>query len=209
MGADGATSEASVGLPLVVFSMAGYLIGVVWLRPRIGSAYLPVAIAVPVVLIGLAYTFDPWWARVALGTAVIVLALGVSVVFGHLAFLGAQLLLVTPGALRVPSFTDHELDTIFAARRAKPRPLVPDVPKNVLLWFRLTTPGLGEPGGLLQQKVAEIFSSDQPPFYKGFLRLDTTESELVITLHQVFGETPAATIPVATLPLTRGPMSAD
>ena len=34
-------------------------------------------------------------------------------------------------------------------------------------------------------------------------------SELVITLHQVFGETPAATIPVATLPLTRGPVSAD
>ena len=65
---------------------------------------------------------------------------------------------------------------------------MPDVPKNVLLWFRLTSPGLGEPGGLLQQKVAEIFSSDRPPFYKGFLRLDTTETELVITLHQVFGE---------------------
>ncbi|HSU34256.1 MAG TPA: hypothetical protein VLJ88_01225 [Propionibacteriaceae bacterium] len=207
--ADGETSAASVGLPLVIFSVAGYLIGVVWLRPRIGAAYLPVAIAVPVVLIGLAYAFDPWWARVALGTAVIVVALGASVVLGHLAFLGAQLLLVTPGALQMPRFTDQQLDTIFAARRAKPRPLVPDVPKNVLLWFRLTAPGLGEPGGLLQQKVAEIFSSDQPPFYKGFLRLDTTDTELLITLHQVFGDTPAATVPVATLPLTRGPVPVD
>ena len=200
--ADGPTSEAAVGLPLVLFTVAGYLIGVVWLRPRIGSAYLPVAILVPVALAALAYAFDPWWARVGLGTAIIVLALGVSVVLGHLAFLGAQLLLVTPGALQPPRFTDEEIEAIFAARRAKPRPLVPDVPKNVLLWFRLTSPGLGEPGGLLQQKVAEIFSSDQPPFYKGFLRLDTTETELSITLHQVFGETPATTIPVATLPLT-------
>jgi hypothetical protein len=81
--------------------------------------------------------------------------------------------------------------------------------KNVLLWFQLTSPGLGEPGGLLQQKVAEIFSSDQPPFYKGFLRLDTTDSEMAITLHQVFGEIPAGTIAVATLPLTRDPGSAD
>jgi hypothetical protein len=31
----------------------------------------------------------------------------------------------------------------------------------------------------------------------------------VITLHQVFGETPAATVPVATLPLTRGPAAID
>ena len=120
VGADGPTSEAAVGLPLVIFTVAGYLIGVVWLRPRIGSAYLPVAIAVPVVLIGLAYAFDPWWARVALGTAIIVLALGVSVVLGHLAFLGAQLLLITPGALQRPSFTDQELETIFAARRPNP-----------------------------------------------------------------------------------------
>ena len=45
-----ADRRAAVGLPLVIFAVAGYLIGVVWLRPRIGSAYLPVAIGVPVAL---------------------------------------------------------------------------------------------------------------------------------------------------------------
>ena len=69
----------------------------------------------------------------------------------------------------------------------------------MLLWARLTAPDLGEPGGLLQQKVAEIFSSDRPPFYKSFLRLDTTEAELQITLHQAFGELPAHHVTVVRL----------
>ena len=79
----------------------------------------------------------------------------------------------------------------------------------MLLWFRLTSPDLGEPGGLLQQKVAEIFSSDRPPFHKGFLRLDTTDAELQITLHQVFGERPATTLPVGSIPLDRSVTPVD
>ena len=198
--ADTLTGRAAIGLPLVVFPVVAYLIGVVWLRPRIGRAYLPIAIAVPVLLLGAAYLADPWWARVALGAAIVLLALAVSLVLGHLSFLGAQLLLLTPGALHRPTFTDEQLDAIYAARGNKP-PSVADVPSDVQLWFRLTAPGLGEPGGLLQQKVAEIFASNRPPFHKSFLRLDTTADELQLTLHRVTGTAPADTQLVGRLPI--------
>ncbi|HWJ53208.1 MAG TPA: hypothetical protein VNT24_07525, partial [Propionibacteriaceae bacterium] len=191
--ADGPTARATVGLPLVVYTVGSYLVWVVWLRPRIGRAYVVFAIGVPVGLLVVGYLTNPWWARVALATAIVLLALGVSLTMGHLAFLGAQLLVVTPGGLKRPTFTPDQIEAIFAARRQRPVQVPTGVPANVLLWARLTSPGLGEPGGLLQQKVAEIFSSDLPPFHKSFLRLDTTEHEMQITLHQVFGELPATT----------------
>ena len=202
--ADSLTGRAAVGLPLVVFAVGGYLVWVVWLRPRIGKAYVPFAIGLPVVLLGAAYLTNPWWARAALATAIVLVALGVSTTLGHLAFLGVQLLLVTPGGLAPPTFTAEQIEAIYAGRRERPARTPDDVPKNVLLWARLTAPDLGEPGGLLQQKVAEIFSSDRPPFYKSFLRLDTTDAELQITLHQAFGELPATTLPVGSIPLDRG-----
>ena len=58
----------------------------------------------------------------------------------------------------------------------------------MIRWAQLAAPGLGEAGGILQKGVSEIYSSDVPPFYKGFLRLDTTPDRLIIRLHQVFGK---------------------
>ena len=138
-----------------------------------------------------------------MATAIVLVALGVSIAMGHLAFLGVQMLVVTPGGLQRPRFTPAQIEAIFAARRERPARVPDDVPANVLLWARLTAPGLGEPGGLLQQKVAEIFSSDRPPFYKSFLRVDTTDERLQITLHQAFGELPATTTVVGSVPLDR------
>jgi hypothetical protein len=194
----------AVGLPLVVFTVGSYLVWVVWLRARIGRAYVVLAIGLPLVLLVAGYLTNPWWARSALATAIVLVALGVSLALGHLAFLGAQLLVVTPGGLQRPTFTPAQIEAIFAARRERPA-RVPDLPANVLLWARLTAPDIGEPGGLLQQKVAEIYSSDRPPFHKSFLRLDTTDDELQITLHQAFGELPATTTVVGTVPFDRTP----
>jgi hypothetical protein len=128
------------------------------------------------------------------------LAFGISIVLGHLAFLDAYALLITPGGLNHPNFTAEEIDKIFQARQETP-PRLPDVPPNVLLWARLTSPGLGEPGGLLQRRVAEIYSRDEPPFYKGFLRFDATREAVTITLHKVFGNDPSSAETVATLQL--------
>ena len=71
----------------------------------------------------------------------------------------------------------------------------------MIRWAQLAAPGLGEAGGLLQKGVSEIYSSDVPPFYKGFLRLDTTPDRLVISLHQVFGKFPSTSVEVATIDL--------
>jgi hypothetical protein len=186
-----------------VYTVGSYLVWVVWLRPRIGRVYVVFAIGVPVVLLVVGYLTNPWWARSALATAIVLLALGVSLTMGHLAFLGAQLLAVTPGGLRRPTFTPDQIEAIFAARRQRPVQVPTGIPANVLLWARLTSPGLGEPGGLLQQKVAEIFSSDRPPFHKSFLRVDTTVVDMQITLHQAFGDLLATTTPVGAVPFDR------
>ena len=101
--ADGPTARVAVGLPLVVFTVGSYLVWVVWLRARIGRAYVVFAIGLPAVLLVAGYLTNPWWARSALATAIVLVALGVSLALGHLAFLGAQLLVVTPGGLQRPS----------------------------------------------------------------------------------------------------------
>ena len=40
----GRSARVAVGLPLVVFTVGGYLVWVVWLRARIGRAYVVLAI---------------------------------------------------------------------------------------------------------------------------------------------------------------------
>lgn len=191
-----------VGLPLVAFSVGSYVVFAVWLRRRVGRKYLWVAIGLPVVLLMLGLVLRPWWAQAGVATAVVLVALGSSLVAGHLFFLGAPGLIVARDGLAAPRFTDEDLDEIYAARRQRP-PQQPKVAANVRRWARLTAPDLGEPGGPLQQKVAEIFSSDRPPFHKSFLRLETDDTELRITLHQAFGEEPASTLPVGAIRLDR------
>jgi hypothetical protein len=204
--ADSATARSATGLSLVVIALAGLVLAIERLRQRLSRAYLPITLLVIAALAAAAYLYGGWPARVALGTTIILLAFGMSVTFGHLAFLDAYALLITPGGLDTPSFTPEQIEEIFRARRQTP-PRLPDVPANALLWARLTSPGLGEPGGPLQRRIAEIYSRDEPPFYKGFLRLDTTPDEVTITLHEVFGNLPATAVPVAKLRLAAKPLA--
>ena len=206
--ADSATARGATGLSIVVVVLAGFVLAVERLRQRLSSAYLPITLLMIATLVTAAYLYGGWPARVALGTTIMLLAVGISVAFGNLAFLDAYALLITPGGLNPPSFTPEQLDEILRARSSTP-PHVPDVPANVLLWARLTSPGLGEPGGLLQRRIAEIYSRDEPPFYKGFLRFDTTSDEVSITLHQVFGNSPSTAVPVAALRLAPRPVTPD
>jgi hypothetical protein len=202
--ASGPVTRAAGGLPFVVYPVIGYLLFVAWLRQRQPRTYLYAVLAIVfVAMVGLviAYRFDVWFVRSGLATAIVMFALAISVLLGHLTFLGAQFL-IGPASSRDVAFTEAEIDEIFAARRSSP-PQVPNVPRRVLRWARLAAPGLGEAGGPIQKGVSEIFSSDVPPFFKGFLRLDTTEDALTITLHQVFGNRPATSVPVATIPLAQ------
>ena len=127
---------------------------------------------------------------------------------GHLFFLGAQFLL-GPAGRQEPQFTDDEITEIFRARRERPPRIPVGIPKHVIRWAQLAAPGLGEAGGILQKGVSEIYSSDVPPFYKGFLRLDTTPDRLTISLHQVFGKVPSTSVEVATIDLGTAERPAD
>jgi hypothetical protein len=198
--AESPAARGAIGLSIVVLVTACLVLAIERLRQWLPRAYLPITLLAIAALVGAAYLYGGWPARIALGTTIIVLAFGISIVLGHLAFLDACALLITPGGLDHPSFTAEQIDEIFQARQETP-PRLPDVPPNVLLWARLTSPGLGEPGGLLQRRVAEIYSRDEPPFYKGFLRFNATREEVTITLHKVFGNDPSSAQTVATLQL--------
>jgi hypothetical protein len=204
--ADSAAARGATGLSLVVIVLAGLVLAIERMRQRLPRAYLPITLLVIAALAAAAYLDGGWAARVALATTVILLAFGISITLGHLAFLDAYALLITPGGLDTPSFTPEQIEEIFRARLETP-PRLPDVPANTLLWARLTSPGLGEPGGLLQRRIAEIYSRDEPRFYKGFLRFDTTPDEVSITLHEVFGDLPATAVPVARLRLSPKPLA--
>ena len=126
---------------------------------------------------------------VALGTAVVLLALLVSVVLGHLAFLNAQLLFVVPRRWRSsdrPRMTVEEAEQIVEARDRRASKSPSPALNDAWQYARITWPALGEPGGPLQGKVSEIYSSDVHPFHKNFLELDTTAPDrLKITVHEV------------------------
>ena len=201
--AESPVTQTASGLAFVTVPIVGYLIFVAWLRQRWPKAYLyPVLIilvaAITALIIG--YRADLWLVRTGLGTAIVMVALGTSVLIGHLFFLGAQFLL-GPAGRQEPQFTDAEITEIFSARRERPPRVPTGIPRHVIRWAQLAAPGLGEAGGILQKGVSEIYSSDVPPFYKGFLRLETTPDRLVIRLHQVFGKLPSTSVEVATIDL--------
>ena len=209
--AESPVTRTASGIAFVTVPIVGYLLFVAWLRQRQPKSYLYAVLiilvaAMTALLIG--YRAELWIVRTGLGTAIVMVALGTSVLIGHLFFLGAQFLL-GPAGRQEPRFTDDEITEIFRARRERPPRLPVGVPEHVVRWAQLAAPGLGEAGGVLQKGVSEIYSSDVPPFYKGFLRLDTTPDQLTITLHQVFGKLASTSVDVATIDLRRARPTAD
>ena len=209
--AESPVTRTAAGLAFVTVPIVGYLLFVAWLRQRQPRTYLYAVltiVAAAVTALVIAYRAELWVVRTGLGTAIVLVALGTSVLIGHLFFLGAQFLLGSAGRQEV-RFTDEEIDEIFRARRERPPRDPVGVPKHVMRWAQLAAPGLGEAGGILQKGVSEIYSSDVPPFYKGFLRLDLTPDQLIISLHQVFGKVPSKSVEVATIDLQPARTAAD
>ena len=223
---DSPVNRAASGLPLVIFTTVGLLLFVGWLRRRFHRRYLLAIIIAFVGIVALVLyqafvigqpVMDPllrnWPSQVALGTSVVLVALLTSVALGHLSFLNAQLLL-RPSYWKGPYFeTDEQAvrfievrlgippGTLYADPPATPtdEPAVrpADIPPKAWTAGRITWPGLGEPGGPLQSKVSEVFSSDTPPFHKNFLTLESTSEELVITVHRVAVPGPGRAAPPA------------
>jgi hypothetical protein len=161
------------------------------LRRFLPTAYKPIVLALVLLLAAGAFLWNGWPVQAGGAAAVIIMAVLFTVILAHLVFLGAHTIIFDAAAHQGRiEFTEPELTEIFAAKTQQPRPRVPAVAPRKRRWAALTYPGIGEPGGPLQLGVAEIYSSDDPPFYKEFLQIDTTASNLRITMHKVFGEQP-------------------
>jgi hypothetical protein len=77
--------------------------------------------------------------------------------------------------------------------------------RNVVRVGNLVYPGSRNPHGPLQQTISEIFDRDVPPFYKHFLRLESTAETVTITRIDVTGENAAPRRTVCLrLPLSPG-----
>jgi hypothetical protein len=178
---------ASAGLPFALLVPAALLLAIGGLRRRLGRAY--VIITVPGLIAGALVAYGTWAepVRMALGAAVVIFAAGLAAVIGHIAFLAIYKIWTTPGADQPPRITQQDFELILAERADPKYYPQPGLAENVRQWSRLTAPSLGEPGGPLQKGIAEIFSVDRPPFFKGFLQLDTTESTCRILLHRTNG----------------------
>ena len=100
--ADSSAARGATGLSLVLIALAGLVLAIERLRQRLPRAYLPITLLVIAALAAAAYLYGGWPARVALGTTIILLAFGISITLGHLAFLDAYALLITPGGLDTP-----------------------------------------------------------------------------------------------------------
>ena len=190
------------------------LFAVDYLRRRWPSGYLWVVIPGALLLSVAVIVFWPqwWWTRVFVAGLVIIFGIVVGATIVHLSFLGAYWL-VLPSYRKIISagdtseaelfevFPDEEIYEVFTSRENRQPPKSRS--KVILFWIRMTAPGLSDPGGLIQRLVAELFSTDEPRFYKSFLsfasRIDGPEVKLTLTLHKVFGDLPSEPVDVAEL----------
>ena len=216
--ADSRAERAAAGLPLLLFSLVGLLLLVGWLRHKLRSGYLLITVPLLVAVLAaylaerlglsapLTSTFRAvrnllaaggveWVPDAIAGTAVVAGALLVSIALGHLAFLNAHLLLVPPTQLFGISMKLEDAERFIAARREDSAKRPADLSRRQWLYGRLTWPNLDEPGGPLQGKVSEIYSSDNPPFHKNFLEISTSTDRAEIRVHTIgglsAGESPA------------------
>jgi hypothetical protein len=122
--------------------------------------------------------------RAAAAGLVVLAATSVSVVIAHLTFLGAFWLLWDRDERGEPiQFTEAEARDVIDWRHGGTRPSSEAVARRAMIVF----PGLFHPHGPLQDAVSEIFDSDNPPFYKNFLVLDSHADRLTVTTYLVTG----------------------
>jgi hypothetical protein len=128
--------------------------------------------------------FDSSAPTAAAAGLVVLVATMVSVVIAHLTFLGAFWLVGDRDERGEPiQFTEAEAQDVIDWRYGGTRPSSEAVARRAMIVF----PGLFHPHGPLQNTVSEIFDSDQPPFYKNFLVVDSRADRLTITTYLVTG----------------------
>jgi hypothetical protein len=149
-------------------------------------------------------------------------AVSAAVLLAHLVFLGAYSLVLDPKAWQSPRYSESnsertafidckDAEAIIKAEqdRFDGKKTALDVKWTSKRRAQIAFPGLNPPFGPIQKFVSEIYSLDEPPFFKHFLEFQTTPTEAVIKIHRVRGHQPLETDDcdeqvVATIKLSTG-----
>ncbi|MFJ2755552.1 metallophosphoesterase [Nocardioides sp. NPDC087217] len=163
----------------------------------------------------LANELRTWWPAVAVGAALFTaVAIGAAVLLAHLVFIGAYSLIADPRAWVSPRYRPggpthydfiSEADAtaiIEAEQEGGQAAEVEGVGRRTRRRAQIAFPGLNPPFGPIQKFVSEIYSLDEPPFFKHFLEFETSATEVVVKIHRVRGDQPVEIEEVATISLT-------
>lgn len=163
----------------------------------------------------LANELRTWWPAVAVGAALFTaIAVGAAILLAHLVFLGAYTLIVDPKAWVSPRYrqggpTPYDFISeaaataiIEAEQKGDQAALVEGVDWQTIRRAQIAFPGLNPPFGPIQKFVSEIYSLDEPPFFKHFLEFETSPNEVVVKIHRVRGDQPVEIEEVARIGLT-------
>lgn len=215
--------KAAFGLPCLLVTLIGVALTVDFLRREVGPAYkfvvlVPLGVAIAV---GLRCGYATSWpVTTATAAAFALLTIGAAVGLTHLVFLGAYRLIFDPGAHTAPRYradspeadlpfwsfiSKSDARKIILAERERDglgaQPADVDVDPKVRRRAEIAFPGLNPPFGPIQKFVSEIYSRDEPPFFKHFLRFETSPEEVTITIHKVRGDRPVVSERVVTISL--------
>jgi hypothetical protein len=179
-----------IAVPVALFLIDGLRRGV----PRGYKAIVLLGLAA--LTAGAYYLLGEWilpgLAGVALILAVTVLAIAII----HLVFLGAFALVWHPREHTEREFFDNEAQAQAGiAWRNDPGAKRPDA--HVRRITNIVYPGAANPRGPIQQFVSEIFDSDDAPFFKNFLHMESKNGTLTIMVHKVTGEGESPSAPLA------------
>lgn len=165
----------------------------------------------------LANELRTWWPAVAVGAALFtVIAVGAAVLLAHLVFLGAHSLIADPRAWVSPRYrqgvpthydfiSEADATSIIEAEQEQmgSQPAVVEgVGWRTRRRAQIAFPGLNPPFGPIQKFVSEIYSLDEPPFFKHFLEFETSPTDVVVKIHRVRGDQPVEIEEVARISLT-------
>ncbi|MFI5623780.1 metallophosphoesterase [Nocardioides sp. NPDC051685] len=164
----------------------------------------------------LANELRTWWPAVAVGAALFTaVAVGAAVLLAHLVFLGAYSLIADPKAWLSPRYrpgvpahydfiSEADATAIIEAEQEETGGLsavIEGVDWRTRRRAQIAFPGLNPPFGPIQRFVSEIYSLDEPPFFKHFLEFETSATEVVVKIHRVRGDQPVEIEEVARIGL--------
>ena len=188
LGIDADARRAGLTTAVAIVGVVAGVFTVDTLRRRLGRPYKIVGALLAAVAIALVLSnaIAPWVPRAAATAAVVAGMSLVTLATLHLVFLGAFTLAWDLGTHRPQQqLTEAEAEAVIDWRAGTPRSRPSS--RRVRRRAGIVFPGANRPRGPIQKMVSEIFDSDEPPFWKNFLVVRSTPTDVTVTAHLVTG----------------------